>query len=133
MVTINKQSIQTETFETPIGNINEVPKTKDFNERFRVVEDIVAHLMEKYPYVKKDYNLLWLMYLKESGIAEVNIDLEKYMRAYKVTTLSRARRKILEEARIGDEKGFYKDFLESDEEYDNKKSDEKTVRKYFKK
>lgn len=133
MVTINNKRTPTETYISPIEGIHNLAPTKDFNERFRVVEEMVAFLMEKYPYTKKDYNLLYLMYLKESKIAEVNIDLKKYMAAHKVTTLNRARRKILEEARKGDKEGTYKKFLESDEEYDNKKADEKTVKEYFKK
>lgn len=133
MVTVSKNTKQTEFFVTPIDGINKVPKTKDFNEKFRVVEEMVAHLMEKYPHTKKDYNLLWLMYLKESGIAEINIDTKKYFKAYKVTTISRAKRKIFEEAKYHDKKGFYKEFLESDEEIENKKAKEKTIRRYFKK
>lgn len=114
---------QIETIITPIEKINEIPKSPDIYKTLNTAEQKVKFLCKKYPYAIKDYALLYLMYLKEEGTAEIHIDIKKFMKSLSPETIDRMRRKLIEEHTI----------KKSDEQHYNSKAQEKEFRRAFKK
>lgn len=112
-------------------DVKRLKESQDFAYRFNTVKERVASIMRTDKFSRKNDLWLLLLYYNKMGYIKLKIDVKEFSKITMPESISRARRKIFQDIREGNNPKM-KYLLEDQETLDIRNNQEQHFREYFK-
>ncbi len=127
---VKSKTINVESYTTPISKLEGLYKTKGFAKRFPTVKLRVASILKNDSYARRKDWYLTVLYWIKCGYIKLIIPQDKLMTITSPETITRARRKLIEDAKKGDKKLQF--LIKDNETISIRESRRKEMKEYFK-